>query len=70
MNEFVVTVNSKKKFVSFSENTIILVDDKKYNQELYHLSGDTYLLKLDNKIYEISCLFSNLFNNRKSKLTL
>jgi len=54
MNEFVVTVNSKKKFVSFSENTIILVDDKKYNQELYHLSGNTYLLKLNNKVYEIS----------------
>lgn len=54
MNEFVVTVNSKKKIVRFSENTIIYVDDKEYNQELYHLSGDTYLLKLDNKVYEIS----------------
>ena len=54
MNEFVVTVNSKKKNVRFSGNTIIYVDDKEYNQELYYLSGDTYLLKLDNKIYEIS----------------
>src|ERR1035437_1424629 len=54
MNEFVVTVNTKKKNVRFSGNTIIYVDDKEYNQELYHLSGDTYLLKLDNKIYEIS----------------
>ena len=54
MNEFIVTVNSKKKIVRFSENTIIYVDDKEYNQELYHLSGDTYLLKLDNKVYEIS----------------
>jgi acetyl/propionyl-CoA carboxylase alpha subunit len=30
------------------------VDGKEYYQELYHLSGDTYLLKLDNKIYEVS----------------
>jgi biotin carboxyl carrier protein len=54
MNEFVVTVNARKKNVRFSRNSIIYVDDKEYNQELYHLSGDTYLLKLDNKIYEIS----------------
>jgi biotin carboxyl carrier protein len=54
MNEFVVTVNARKKNVRFSGNSIIYVDDKEYNQELYHLSGDTYLLKLDNKIYEVS----------------
>ena len=54
MNEFVVTVNGKKKNVRISGNTLIYVDGIEYNQELYHLSGDTYLLKLDNKIYEIS----------------
>ena len=54
MSEFVVTVNNRKKNVRISGNTIIYVDDKEYHQELYHLSGDTYLLKLDNRIYEIS----------------
>ena len=54
MNEFVVTVNSRKKNVKLSGNNSIWVDDKEYNQEMYQLSGDTYLLKLDNKIYEIS----------------
>jgi biotin carboxyl carrier protein len=54
MSEFIVTVNNKKKNVRLSGNTIIYVDDKEYNHELYHLSGETYLLKLDNKIYEIS----------------
>ena len=54
MNEFVVTVNSRKKNIKISGNTTIFIDDKEYNQELYLLSGDTYLLKLDNKIYEIS----------------
>ena len=54
MNEFVVTVNDKKKNVRLSGNSLIYIDDKEYNQELYHLSGDTYLLKLDNKIFEIS----------------
>ena len=54
MNEFVVTFNSRKKNVKLSGNNSIWVEDKEYNQELYQLSGDTYLLKLDNKIYEIS----------------
>ena len=54
MSEFVVSVNARKKKVKIFENTLISVDDKKYHQELYHLSGDTYILKLDNKIYEIS----------------
>jgi biotin carboxyl carrier protein len=54
MNEFIVTVNSRKKNVGLSGSSTIYVDDKEYNQELYHLSGNTYLLKLDNKIYEIS----------------
>jgi biotin carboxyl carrier protein len=54
MNEFVVTINSKRKNVSLSGKTEIYVDDKLYYQELHHLSGDTYLLKLDNKIYEVS----------------
>ena len=54
MNEFVVSVNDMKKNVRISVNTIIYVDGVEYNQELYHLSGDTYLLKLDNKIYEVS----------------
>jgi len=54
MNEFIVTVNDKKKNVRLSGNILINVDNKEYNQELYHLSGNTYLLKLDNKIFEIS----------------
>jgi biotin carboxyl carrier protein len=54
MNEFIVTVNSKKKNVKLSDNSFVIVDNKEYNQELYPLSGNTWLLKLDNKIYEIS----------------
>ena len=50
MNEFIVTVNTQKKSVRFSGNTIIYVDNKEYNQELYHLSGNTYLLKLKTMI--------------------
>lgn len=54
MSDFVVTINSKKKSIQLSGNALITVNNKEYHQELYHLSGHTYLLKLDNKIYEIS----------------
>jgi biotin carboxyl carrier protein len=54
MSELVVTVNNRKKYIRLSGTNSIYVDDKEYHQELFHLSGDTYLLKLDNKIYEIS----------------
>jgi biotin carboxyl carrier protein len=54
MSDFVVTINSKKKSIQLSGDSLITVNKKEYHQELYHLSGHTYLLKLDNKIYEIS----------------
>ena len=54
MSDFVVTINSKKKSITLSGNSLISVNKREYQQELYHLSGHTYLLKLDNKIYEIS----------------
>ncbi|MDR3668030.1 MAG: hypothetical protein P4L35_14410 [Ignavibacteriaceae bacterium] len=53
MDEFVVTVNSKKRNVRFLGNSLITVESQEFQHELYHLSGDTYLLKLENKIYEI-----------------
>lgn len=54
MNEYIVTVNSKKKTVKLSDNSFVTVENKEYTYELYCLSGETWLLKLDNKIYEIS----------------
>jgi biotin carboxyl carrier protein len=54
MSDYIVTINSKKKDIKLSGNSLISVDNKEYHQELFHLSGETYLLKLDNKIYEIS----------------
>jgi glycosyltransferase involved in cell wall biosynthesis len=50
-------------FMVFNKNTSEFSKKSKAYVELNHVLND-------NKIYEISCLFSNLFNNRKSKLTL
>jgi biotin carboxyl carrier protein len=54
MSDFIVTVNQKQKNVTFPGDSTIIVDDKEYSHELYQLSGETYMLKVDNRIYEIS----------------
>lgn len=54
MNDFVISIKDKKFNVSLSGNSVVSADGREYHQELFHLSGDTYLLKLDNKIYEIT----------------
>jgi len=50
-------------FMVFNKNTSEFSKKSKAYVELNHVLND-------NKIYEISCLFSDLFNNRKSKLAL
>ncbi len=54
MNEFVVTLNEKKKNVSVSGNSKIWIDGKEYECELIHLNSSTYLLKLNNQVFEIT----------------
>lgn len=62
MNDFVVSIKDKKINVSLSGNSVVKADGKEYHQELFHLSGDTYLLKLENKIFEISVTSSEQGN--------
>ena len=54
MNDYVVTLKNRKMNISLSSNSLVTIDGDEYHHELYPLSGDTYLLKLENKIYEIS----------------
>ena len=54
MNDFVVTVDNQKMEVSLTENSLLSINGKKHKCELINLSGNTYLLTIDNKIYEVS----------------
>lgn len=54
MNDYVVTLKDRKINITLSDNSLVKVDGDDYHHELYPLSGDTYLLKLENKIYELS----------------
>lgn len=54
MNEFIVTINDKKKFVNLISENKIEINGIEVPCELLHLSGNTYILKLENKFYQIS----------------
>ncbi len=52
MNEFVVTLNEKKKQVALSGNSKIIVDNKEYECDLIFLNGHTFLLKINDNFFE------------------
>ncbi len=54
MSDFVITLNNKKKTVSFSNNSHIFVDNKSYDCDLILLSSRTYLLKINEQFFEVS----------------
>ena len=53
MNEYVVTINEKKKPVNILSDTELKIDNKKYSYEISHVHNNTYLLKCGNNYFEI-----------------
>ncbi len=54
MSDFVVTLNDKKKTVSFSNNSHLSLDNQKYECDLILLNAHTYLLKINERFFEVS----------------
>lgn len=54
MNDFVVSIKGSKIKVVLESPNSILINDKKYEYDFYPISVHTYVLKLGNKLYEIS----------------
>ncbi len=54
MNEFIVTLGDKKKSVVLSENSEVTLGDKKLHYEVVEISKNDFVLRLDNRVYEIS----------------
>jgi biotin carboxyl carrier protein len=63
MNDFVVSVNSSKLNVKVLNDNEITVDEEKYNYELLSIGEHSFLLRLNNKVYELTSekLNSELF---------
>lgn len=54
MSEFVISINGKKRQVKIVDEETLLIDGKKTNFDLTKLSNGAGILKVDNKVYEVS----------------
>ncbi len=66
MSEFIVTINGLKKKVMLEGNTAF-VDGREYNFELQKLNSDLFLLKAENRLFEI---YSKKINEEKYSVTV
>jgi len=65
MNDFIISVNSSKFDVEIINENELNFDEEKINYELIQLSGYSYLLKLDNEVFELT---SEKINGDKFKI--
>ena len=54
MSEYVVTMGDGKKTVMFGSNSDIQIDGTAYQYKIIELSKNDFVLKIDNKTFEIS----------------
>jgi biotin carboxyl carrier protein len=54
MNEYIVTINNKKKEVTLSNNSEVKLDGKNYHYEVIELGENDFVIKINNRFYEIS----------------
>ena len=67
MNDFVVSINTSKWNVKVLSDKELLVDEKKYNYELIPVCNNSYFLKLNNEVFELT---SEKLNNEVFKILL
>lgn len=54
MNEYIVTVKDIKNSVTISDNSEVIIESQKHHYEVIELCRNDFVLRIDNKIYEIS----------------
>lgn len=67
MNDFVVSLNGKKKKIKIISDDALLIDGEKNNYELSKVSDYCYLLKIGNRVYDIT---TTKFNNDRYGLLI
>ena len=63
MNDFVVSVNSSKLNIRVLNDNELTADDEKFNYEILPVCNHSFILKLNNKVFELTSekLNSDLF---------
>lgn len=54
MNDFIVTINGKKEKLSVVNNHLVVNGNKEINVELSEINKHSYLLRIENKVYEVA----------------
>jgi len=76
MNDFVVSVNRSKLNIRVLNDSELTVDDEKFNYELIPVCDHSFILKLNNKVFELtseklnSDLFKVLVQGYQSEVTV
>jgi biotin carboxyl carrier protein len=76
MNDFVVSVNSSKLNIKVINDNELTADDEKFNYELLPVCDHTFILKLNNKVFELTSekinndLFKVLIQGYQSEVTV
>ncbi len=67
MSEYVITLNGKKKSVSYGVNSKIAIEGRELDCELIKLSSRTFLLRIEKRFFEIT---SNKLDNGNYSLLI
>ena len=76
MNDFIISLNSSKLDIKIIDENQLNLDEKKINYELTQLDEYSYLLKLDNKVCQLTVekingdLFRVLINGHQYEITV
>lgn len=54
MSEFVTTINSIKKFINIINSEKLTIDDRQVNYSLSKIGPYSYVLKIENNIFEVT----------------
>lgn len=76
MNDFVVSINSSKLNIQVKNDNELTADDEKFNYELLPVCQHSFILKLNNKVFELTSeklnseLFKVLVNGYQFEVTV
>lgn len=67
MNDFVVSINSTKLYIKILNQNELILDDIKYKYDLIPVCNNSYFLKLNDKVFELT---SEKLNSESYKVLL
>jgi biotin carboxyl carrier protein len=54
MNEYIVTADSNKINIKNEDESVAIINGRSYKYEITPVGNDTYLLKMNNKVYQLT----------------